>query len=142
MTILAGRIRVSDISYVDGVLTANVILADTLIPGPSPLPPGPGAELPAHFNTDEAVAWQMLQQTVAKHHLNAIAVQGHGQVICDALNEDWPGLGAYAHKVSDAVMWRDWGSIDVTVDSGRGNAAYPDGWYFRPDGKSAYGEGR
>lgn len=133
MTLLHGKIRLSEITFVNGVLDATIVVTDDASPSP---PQPPTHTLPTHYDTDEAVGWDMLQQTVATHHLDAVAVQNHGPVICDALNQDWPGLNSYAHKISDAVMWPGFGSLDVTINSGLG------GWYFRVDGKSAYGQGR
>lgn len=105
-------------------------------PGGGAPPPPPARELPRGFDVDETVAAAMLLETVDRHRLDPIAMQGHGAAIAAALNADWPGLEAYAHKQSDAIMWPGFGSIDVTKDSGKG------GWYFRPDRQSRYGEGR
>lgn len=110
-------------------------------PAPAPLPPAmpapaPGRELPPGYDSDPTVGERMLLETVRIHKLDPIAMQNHGAAIAAALNADWPGLDAYAHKVSDAIMWPGFGSLDVTKDSGKG------GWYFRPDRVARYGEGR
>lgn len=114
------------------VLTADVEIDGLALPPvvepvpPVVLPPATPI-LPIGFNADPAVALEMLLRTVRTHQLDAIDVQRHGQVIVNALNEDWPGLDAYV-SASDAVVWPGFGSLDVTIDGGKG------GWYFRPDG--------
>lgn len=91
-----------------------------------------GNELPEGYDSDTNVGYQMLVQAMDQHGLTPVGVQGHGDVICAALNDTWPGLNSYAHPQSDAVMWPGFGSLDVTIDSGKG------GWSFRPDRQSAY----
>jgi hypothetical protein len=104
-------------------------------PPPAP-PPSAGHAIPPGYDTDPSVAFSMLMTAVSEAELDPIAVQNHGAVIAAALNRSYPGLEAYAHKRSDAVMWPGFGSIDVTIDSGKG------GWQFRPDRESRYGDGR
>lgn len=118
------------------VLTADVEIDDLPIALPPVVPPVPPiavptAILPIGFSSDAAVALEMLLRTVRAHQLNAVDVQRHGQVIVDALNADWSGLDAYV-SVSDAVVWPGFGSLDVTIDGGKG------GWYFRPDGAMSW----
>jgi hypothetical protein len=112
-------------------------------PNSNPNPNSPNSEIPNRplpdgYNSDPNVGYFMLITSMNEHGLTPIGVQGHGADICKALNESWSGLNAYAHKVSDAIMWpgENMGSIDVTIDSGKG------GWQFRPDGQAKYGEGR
>lgn len=95
-------------------------------PGWVPPPPASRA-LPEGYRTDENVAAQMLLDAISAAKLDAVAMQGHGTQIAQALNDYWPGLDAYAHPQTDAIMWPGFGSLDVTKDSGKG------GWYFRPD---------
>lgn len=99
-------------------------------------PVGPVGNLPDGYATDEGVAFAMFKASMERHGLDPIGVQGHGQTIAAALNADYPGLNAYAHAQSDALMWPGFGSVDVTIDSGKG------GWSFRVDGLGVYGEGR
>lgn len=129
--------RLVSIHLVNGNVEIDVE-TDAFEPAPNPNPnpnPQPRA-LPEGFDTDEAVGFSMLLTAMNEHQLTPIGVQGHGQQICDALNDTWPGLDAYAHRASDAVMWPGFGSLDVTIDSGKG------GWQFRPDHQARYGEGR
>jgi hypothetical protein len=113
------RIEIKAISIEDGRVFMDYDRVDQAEP-PPPTPPE-GGSLPDGFDA---------------HGLTPIGVQGKGSQIADALNDTWPGLDAYAHRQSDAVMWPGFGSLDVTIDSGKG------GWQFRPDGQGQYGEGR
>ncbi len=97
--------------------------------------PPPVVTLPENYSTDSAVALSMLLQTADRHGWTPISVQGQGVAFTAHLNQDWPGLASYAHRVTDALMWPGFGSVDFTISSGQG------GFYFRPDGHSAYGDG-
>jgi hypothetical protein len=103
-------------------------------PPPPAEPPQPAAPppLPEGFNSNQTVAFGMLLASMQRHNLDPVAVQGHGKLVADALNSDYPGLFAYAHPTSDALMWPGFGSVDCTINSGKG------GFYFRPDGQGAY----
>jgi hypothetical protein len=70
----------------------------------------------------------MFDAAMKEAGLNAVSVQGHGQVIADAVNKKYPGLGVTVDPHTDAILWPGIGSVDVTIDSGKG------GFYFRPDG--------
>ena len=96
------------------------------------VPPPPVAALPDGYDTDEGVALGMLLASMNKRGMTGVSVQGHGKEICAALNADWPGLNTYAHPQSDAVVWPGFGSLDVTIDGGKG------GFYFRPDKQAPY----
>lgn len=123
----------------DLVLTADVEIDGPLLPTP-PLPPpappvadppGPAPEpplaLPTGYDSNPSVAWEMLRAAVRENSLNAIDVQRHGDRIVAALKRTYPTLDVYL-STSDAPVWPGFGSVDVTIDSGKG------GWYFRPDG--------
>lgn len=132
------RIRLTNLRLVDGALEADVESAGAPLPIPEPTPapapvpiPTPIPVLPAGYSADQNVAFQMLVTAMSAHGLTPTGVQNHGQQIVDALNETWPGLNVY-RSPSDAPVWPGFGSIDVTIDSGRG------GWSFRPDGVTRY----
>lgn len=100
-------------------------------------PPDPPVDtyakpLPAGYDSNEKIAEGMLLDAMAAANLNAVQVQRHGDWIVAALNKRYPGLYAYAHPQSDAVMWPGFGSLDVTISSGEG------GFYFRPDHMAPY----
>lgn len=87
--------------------------------------------LPAGYQSDPSVGFVLLVQSMERHGLTPIAVQNHGQQIVDALNQDYPDLHVYLSP-TDSPVWPGFGSLDVTVDSGKG------GWEFRPDGYFPY----
>lgn len=122
------RVRLSNVSLIAGGLEGD---AEALDASPPPPPPPPGNILPTGYNSDADTAYWMLAKAVTDNHLDPIAVQGHGQQIVDALNRSWPGLDVY-RSPSDAPVWPGFGSIDVTIDSGKR------GWAFRPDGVTRY----
>jgi hypothetical protein len=98
-----------------------------------PIDPTPiSRPLPAGYDSDVNVAFNMLTVAMDAHGLTPTGVQGHGSQIADALNATWPGLNAYADKRSDAVMWPGFGDLDVTIDSGKG------GWSFQPGHNTPY----
>lgn len=121
------RIRLSNITLNDGILDADFDQLDDRPPNPPPI-----SSLPEGYDTDEGIAYGMLMRAVREHNLDPIAMQGHGRIIAEALNETWPGLNAYSHPQSDAVMWPGFGSLDVTIDSGK------KGWYFKVDNQGKY----
>lgn len=94
------------------------------------------SNLPAGYASDENVARQMFLDSMARHGLDPVAVQGNGWLIVNALKTDYPSLDVYAHRVTDAIEWPGFGPVDVTIDSGLG------GFYFRPDYSGRFGEGR
>jgi hypothetical protein len=116
------RIEIKAISIEDGRVFMDYDRVDQAEP-PPPTPPE-GGSLPDGFDSDTGVAFDMLVSAMDAHGLTPIGVQGKGSQIADALNDTWPGL------------WPGFGSLDVTIDSGKG------GWQFRPDGQGQYGEGR
>ena len=148
---MKGRVRLTNLAFAGGGVEADIeVLTDPAsvpmpqpapIPVPLPLPtPAPAPEpapapqprsLPLGFNSDADVAFQMLVAAMAAAGLTAIGAQNHGQQIVDALNAYWPGLNVWLSP-SDAPVWPGFGSVDVTIDSGRG------GWSFRPDGVTKY----
>jgi hypothetical protein len=119
------RVRLSNVQLIVGGLEGDV---EQLGAAPPPV----SVRLPPGYDTDPGVAFGMLQSAVNLCHLDAIAVQRHGQQIVDALNETWPGLDAYVDRKSDAVMWPGFGDVDVTIDSGKG------GWAFQPGHNARY----
>lgn len=131
---MKGRVRLSNLTLVNGVLEADCeLLADatpTTEPTPVPVPPQPRA-LPLGFDSDPSVGYGMLVTAMDAHGLTPVGVQGHGQQIVEAMNASWPGWNVYLSP-SDAPIVPGFGSIDVTIDSGKG------GWQFRKDGVTPY----
>jgi hypothetical protein len=143
------RVRLTNVRFVESGFEADVDLASGPLPGtppppmttpvdpivqpPPPILPAPFPELPPGYTTDPGVAFEMFTTAMARHGLTPTGVQGHGAWIVAAMNETWPGWNVYLSP-SDApvVPGPDFGSIDVTIDSGKG------GWSFRPDGKTPY----
>lgn len=118
------KIRLSNITYAGGVFTADLDLAD----GPPTDQPVPhSTELPLGYNTDRAVGLFMLKAAMHAYGWTPISVQGRGAKIIEALKLTYPALDVYL-STSDAPVWPGFGSLDVTIDSGKG------GWSFRPDG--------
>src|SRR3982750_1616850 len=116
------RIRLTNFVLADGGLEADLEeLAAHVDPGAPPAP------LPDGYDRDERVAATMFLSTMKRYNVDSIAVQGHGSVVVADLKLAFPTLDVYAHPRSDALMWPGFGSIDTTIDSGRG------GFYFRPD---------
>jgi hypothetical protein len=105
----------------------------TTKPSPvEPPPPPPPAALPAGYDDpNQGVAFDMFKDAMQTHGLTPLGVQGHGQQIVDAMNASWPGWNVYLSP-SDAPVAPGFGSLDVTIDSGKG------GWAFRPDGVTRY----
>jgi hypothetical protein len=127
------RMRLKDIRLLNNAIEFDLTHIDEP-DSENPPPPVAGENLPDGYDSDTDVAFGMLVNAMDDHGLTPIGVQGHGDVICAALNDTWNGLNTYPHPQTDAVMWPDFGSIDVTVDSGKG------GWQFRPDGHDRYDE--
>jgi hypothetical protein len=124
--------RLVAIRLVNGAVDIDVSTDDFELDPPHPTDPPPHPQtLPEGFDRDPAVGFSMLLSAMNEHQLDPIGVQGHGQQIVDALNDTWPGLNAYVSP-SDAPVWPGFGSIDVTIDSGK------QGWQFRPDGATPY----
>lgn len=123
------KIRLSNIAFIDGVLTADMQQLDGVPSVPPVAPPAaePPLTLPKAYNSDTAVAREMLLAAVRENGLNAIDVQGHGDRIVAALKRTYPSLDVYVNRKTDAIVWPGFGSIDCTIDSGKG------GFYFRPD---------
>jgi len=118
------RVRLSNVALIAGGLEAD---AEGLDASPPPPPiPEPSA-LPVGFDRDPSVAFGMFQRAMNEHFQTPTGVQNHGQQIVDALRDTWPRLDVYRSR-SDAPVWPGFGSLDVTIDSGKG------GWQFRPDG--------
>jgi len=125
------RWRLHNFAIVDGGIEFDI---DSDVPAelPDEPPPPPRVpELPDGFDDDRGVAFSMLLSAMNAHGLNPIGVQNHGQQIVAALRDTWPDLDVYLSP-SDAPVWPGFGSIDVTIDSGKG------GWQFRPDGVTPY----
>lgn len=134
---MKGQITIKNLHIVNNKIIIDIdvdINDDNPVPIPDPDPVPDRHPPPEGYDSDENVAWGMLQKTIEKHNLDPIAIQGHGKVVADALNKDWPGLRAYAHPKSDALMWKGFGSLDITKDSGKG------GFYFRVDHQGTYDE--
>lgn len=125
------QIHVFGIRFDNGELLLDAeIVGDTTHPDPPP-PPPPGRELPDGFDSDPSVGFSMFLSAMNEHRLDPVGVQNHGQEIVDALRDTWPGLDVYLSP-SDAPVWPGFGSLDVTIDSGKG------GWQFRPDHVTPY----
>jgi hypothetical protein len=122
------RVRLSNVQLIAGGLEADAQGLDAA-PAPEPIPDP--ATLPLGFDTDPAIALGMLERAMNEHGLTPTGVQGHGQQIVDALNDTFPGLNVYLAS-SDAPVWPGFGSVDVTIDSGKG------GWQFRRDRVTPY----
>jgi len=132
-----GKIRFRNIALAGGTVECDFELLEYGDSTPRFPPPKPdNAVLPKGYDSDQHVAFGMLVAAMQTAGLDPIGVQHHGDLIVAALQTAFPGLDVYAHRISDAIMWPGFGSIDCTIDSGRG------GWYFRPDGASPYGSGR
>jgi hypothetical protein len=110
--------------------------------GASPTPPAGGKTLPPGYNTSTDVGYSMLLEAMNAAGLTPMGVQGQGRLIVDALNAYW-AFGSnpvWLNTKTDAPVWPEFGSIDVTVDSGQPHPPqYPNGqWSFRPDGDTPY----
>jgi hypothetical protein len=116
------KIRLTNITFVNGAIEADLEEIHHSKPDP-PLPKG--------YDTDTNVGLDMLQKAMKAHNLTPVGVQRHGDQIVAALKDTYPALDVYLSP-SDAPVWPHFGSIDVTIDSGRG------GWSFRPDGATPY----
>lgn len=128
------KIRLSNFAFAGGVLSADVEF-DGVIPSVPPVDrplPGPPLALPTGYDYNATIAREMLLAAVRENGLNAIDVQRHGDRIVAALKRTYPSLDVYVNPKTDAVVWPGFGSVDVTIDSGKG------GWYFRPDGYTAW----
>lgn len=122
------RVRLAGVALIAGGLEADVERLD----GPAPPPPPPPPEgLPDGFDRDRRVGLDMLRKAMDAAGLDPIGVQGHGAAIVAALKKRWPGLDVYLSP-SDAPVWPGFGSLDVTIDSGKL------GWQFRPDDVTPY----
>lgn len=152
---MKGRVRLTNFAFGGGGLEADLeVLADASsspapqpepvpqpLPEPLPLPAPPPAPVPAPvpqpralplgFNSDPDVGFRMLVEAMDAHGLTPVGVQNNGKQIVRALNDYWPGLNVWL-STTDAPVWPGFGSIDVTIDSGKG------GWAFRPDGATPY----
>jgi len=125
------RWRLSNFRIGDGAIEFDIDSdAPAELPDePDPTPTHPS--LPDGYDRDPAVGFSMLLSAMNEHGLDPIGVQGHGQQIVDAMNETWPGWDVY-RSPSDAPVVPGFGSLDVTINSGKG------GWQFRPDGATPY----
>ena len=117
----------------DGELDGTLLPSWPMPPPPVPVPtlppdPGPGpSALPNGWNTDKAIGLYMLVTAMTEANLTPIGVQKHGDQIIAALKASYPDLDVYLSS-TDSPIWPGFGSLDVTVDSGK------KGWSFRPDG--------
>jgi hypothetical protein len=108
---------------VDGLPIALPPIIDAFDPPMPPITPPP---LPDGFASDRSVGLLMLVSAMQAAGLTPIGVQRHGPQIIAALKALYPALDVYLSP-SDAPVWPGFGSLDVTIDSGKG------GWSFRPD---------
>lgn len=123
------RIKISDITLKNNEIEFNYDLVDNAPFTPVEPPNGLGNnDLPAGCYSDRTVGFEMLVQAMNEHDLTPVGVQGHGDIIVNALRDTWRGLKVYVHPKSDAPMWYGFGPIDVTIDSGKG------GWSFQTSG--------
>lgn len=139
------HVRFTNVKMANGAIEADLEITSGPIPvTPPDVPPAPPVQppvpdqpptpltaLPTGYDSDPNVGYRMFVEAMDRHGLTPVGVQGHGQTIVDALNETWPGLNVYLSP-SDAPVWPGFGSIDVTIDSGKG------GWQFRKDGVMPY----
>jgi len=91
-------------------------------PGTDP-PPAPTLPLPPGFDSNPGVARAMLFHAMDEAGLTAVGVQRHGDQIVAALKRTYPDLDVYLSP-SDAPVWPGFGSVDVTIDSGKGGFAF------------------
>jgi hypothetical protein len=140
---MKARVYIKAIYFNSHGLSMDIETDDIVGPPDNPNPPNPpdppnppvdtyARPLPDGYDTNEKVALDMLLDAMNAAGLNAVQVQRHGDWIANALNKRYPGLNAYPHPQSDAVMWPRFGSLDVTISSGVG------GFYFRPDRLAPY----
>lgn len=119
------------------MITCDVELLDGPLVPSTPIPPVVppvtpiGAPLPAGFDTSTGVGFVMLVNAMERAGLTPLGVQGHGPHIIAALKAYYPDLDVYLSP-SDAPVWPGFGSLDVTVDSGK------KGWSFRVDHATAW----
>jgi hypothetical protein len=125
------KIRITNLTFdleIDGTPPQPSLPPDPVLPPPQPDPPAP---LPAGYDTDKSVGFWMLVNAMNAAGLTAIGVQNHGGHIIAALKALYPALDVYLSP-SDAPVWPGFGSLDVTIDSGKG------GWSFRVDHVTAW----
>jgi hypothetical protein len=128
------RITLKSVSARIDALTHRVKTLESTKPPEPPDPPKPpdtGTTLPEGYNSNPDVGFSMLVEAMNAAGLTATGVQRHGDQIVDALKRRWPGLDVYLSR-TDSPVWPGFGSLDVTIDSGRG------GWSFRPDGSAPW----
>lgn len=127
------RVSIRNFEFVNGVLSFDM---DSVGDNP-PTPPEPDRpptnSLPEGYDSDLGVGFEMFKQAMEKHGLTPRGVQGHGQWIVDAMNDTWPEWNVWLSKYDSPVV-PGFGSLDVTIDSGKG------GWEFSPDGYVKYDE--
>jgi len=103
-------------------------------PGRRDAPPGGiGAPTPDYSKDPQGgvtgmTPEQMFLASMQKHGLDPIGVQKNGRLMLEALKADYPNLAVTLDPKTDALFWPGIGSLDVTIDSGKG------GWAFRADG--------
>lgn len=118
------------------VITCDAELLDGRLVPTTPVPPvvvvpPPVDTLPEGYSTDVNVGYQMIVVAMDAARLTAIGVQGKGGLIIAALKAMYPALDVYL-SAQDAPVWPGFGSLDVTIDSGK------QGWSFRPDGATRW----
>jgi hypothetical protein len=121
------RLRFTNITFKDGYVEADC----DQVPQGLAAAASTGRDLPAGYDSNPDVGFEMLVNAMNSHNLTAVGVQNHGQQIVDALKATYPSLDVYLSP-TDAPVWPGFGSLDVTIDSGRG------GWSFRPDHATPY----
>jgi hypothetical protein len=119
-----------DVELLDGPLVPTtpvpVVIVPPVVVVPDPPEPVTRWELPNGYSTDTAVGYYVLVDAMTRAGLTPIGVQRHGDQIIAALKASYPDLDVYLSP-SDAPVWPGFGSLDVTIDSGKG------GWSFQVD---------
>ena len=116
-----------DVELLSGVLVPTtpipvVVVPPIVVPDPVVV----ALPLPVGYDTSQGVARAMLFHAMDDAGLTAVGVQRHGDQIVAALKLAYPALDVYLSR-SDAPVWPGFGSIDCTIDSGKG------GWAFQVD---------
>lgn len=151
---ISGTLKLENLALIDGTLHADytvlsyhegpsqppgvdppappiVVVVPPVVVPPVVVPEPTQWELPDGYSTNPAIGLYVLVDAMTRAGLTPIGVQGHGPAIIAALKASYPDLDVYLSP-SDAPIWPGFGSLDVTIDSGKG------GWSFRPDGATAW----
>jgi len=125
---------ICDVELLDGPLMPTTPIPPVVVVPPVVAPDSPAPvtlALPPGFDRLTSVGFGMLITAMDRAGLTPIGVQGKGPAIIAGLKALYPDLDVYLSP-SDAPVWPGHGSIDVTIDSGKG------GWSFRVDHVTAW----